>query len=75
MPRSILGNYLATTAFLAICICSMKGKECEIDLLVIGSNGIFAVEVKNHKGKISKWMQTIGSKKRQGEKAAYTLRK
>ena len=30
-----------------------EGKECEIDLLVIGSNGIFAVEVKNHKGKIS----------------------
>nr|WP_320147901.1 nuclease-related domain-containing protein [uncultured Anaeromusa sp.] len=30
-----------------------EGKECEIDLLAIGSNGIFAVEVKNHNGKIS----------------------
>ena len=27
--------------------------ECEVDLLVIGENGIFAVEVKNHNGKIS----------------------
>jgi Nuclease-related domain. len=30
-----------------------EGKECEIDLLVIGNNGIFAVEVKNHNGRIS----------------------
>jgi hypothetical protein len=30
-----------------------EGKECEIDFLVVGNNGIFAVEVKNHNGRIS----------------------
>lgn len=30
-----------------------QGKECEIDFLAMGNNGIFAIEVKNHNGRIS----------------------
>lgn len=43
--------------------CSFNGQHCEIDLLVVGPNGIFVIEVKNHNGTIkgdleaSVWIQ------------------
>ena len=32
--------------------CAFDGQLCEIDLLVVGPNGVFVIEVKNHNGTI-----------------------